>query len=277
MRILNVDNNYQKASNKNPNFNAWQRTVYRKVQQVSYSDAINHFQTPMVQIVEEVQHRNDTLFFRDGSFWNSLSNYLAEKYRDISKVNVYNYACSNGSETYTFLMSLFSHFKEDFVKKFLPILAKDYDAEAIEFAKSHILPISENEVSNIRAFTNGQFERFFESGQDFDIYCNANYPVKKELIDSVVFTKANVLNDCKNIEPNNSVVFVRNFWPYLSGDNQLKLAKNLYNQLQKNATVVIGQYDLMDNRYVKQADDLLVNAGFEAVLDSELLGLVYEK
>ena len=86
-----------------------------------------------------------------------------------------------------------------------------------------------------------------------------------------------MLEDCVNIEPHNSVVFVRNFWPYLSGKKQLELAQKLYSQLLSNSTVVIGKFDMMDERFERQADDLLLEAGFKDVEDPKFLGLVYEK
>lgn len=281
MRIQNINNNchiYKQSHNNNyaTNFKAWQREVLKKSCHINFIEhPVTGAQIP--QKIKEVQHRNDTLFFRDGSFWNKLVDFFATKYKDVSKVNVYDYACSNGSEAYTFIMSLLSRLDENFVKKFFPILAKDYDSYAIEVAQENNLPISEAEIADINMLTGGQFTRFFGAGKSFDKWGTGYYPARNELKDNVVFTQADILEDYKNINPTNSIVFARNFWPYLTGENQIRLAKNLYKQLDKNATVVIGQYDLMDIRFTKQADDLLRNAGFKEVINSDLYGLVYEK
>ena len=64
---------------------------------------------------------------------------------------------------------------------------------------------------------------------------------------------------------------------FLNWNEQNALAKNLYEHLNKNATVVIGQFDIMDDRYDLQADELLKNAGFKEAANRGLRGFVFEK
>ena len=74
----------------------------------------------------------------------------------------------------------------------------------------------------------------------------------------------------KNIERENSVVFARNFWPYIVEDIP-KLIDNLSKQLGRNSTLIIGGYDIngcgkigidLRNELIKKGfislDDLLI-------------------
>ena len=71
MRILPIYNqsnsNYKKQKNSTQ-FKAWDREVFR---------------TPTDAFIKELKHRNDTSFFRDGAFWNTLTYYLLLKYNQI--------------------------------------------------------------------------------------------------------------------------------------------------------------------------------------------------
>ena len=111
MRILPIQNYNNKSISRNnkPAFQSWEREVFVKSKDV---------------FVKELKHRNDTSFFRDGRFWSSLAYYMMYKYRDADKVGVYNYACSDGSEPYSLLMTLISIWGIENVKKYLPIKAK---------------------------------------------------------------------------------------------------------------------------------------------------------
>ena len=53
-----------------------------------------------------------------------------------------------------------------------------------------------------------------------------------------------LFKDYKKINPKNSVVMARNFWPYV--DQQYSLShfwKKLYNHLEPGCVVAIGQFD----------------------------------
>lgn len=227
-------------------FKSWEREV---------------FKTTTNAAIKELKHRNDTLIYRGGSDWYWIVNKLLEKYKNTLKVNVYNYGCSNGSEPYTFLMELLTICPKKLIDKFTPIIAKDYDPVAINVAKSNRLPISELEQTEVHKYTGKPFSTFFREVTELtDI--EQYYAARTILTDKVHFRVADILEDYKNIQPDNSVVFARNFWPYLSDENQEKLAQNLYNQLGKNSTLFIGEFDLLNLQSRNRIPILLWNAGF---------------
>ena len=76
----------------------------------------------------------------------------------------------------------------------------------------------------------------------------------------------------KNIEPENSVVFVRNFWPYLKDDNaRIGLLNKLYNQLAPGSLMIIGNFDRVGTDYA--INEMIEKVGFRPTS----VEYVYEK
>ena len=118
----------------------------------------------------EIVNRNDTMLYRGDLDWNSFVKFSNKKYRDVDKVNVYDYACSDGSEAYTFLISMFNNIPIKDTKKFLPVLAYDIDNNAIKKAKSGELSISEEEKLRFAINSNYDLETFFDKNRYFNLY-----------------------------------------------------------------------------------------------------------
>lgn len=243
MQVLKINStNY----NKQPSFKQWRREV---------TDA-----------TKKVIYRNDTCFFREENFFPMLTNFFSEKFKDIPKVNVYCYGCSDGSEVYTFIMRMLSLCKEKNPEKYFPIVAKDIDSFAIGKTKKNYYKITKKEKEYIEHFTNNQFDRFFNDPyKDFEAYINEPIYVKKELYENVIFSIGDILEDYKNIKPKNSIILARNFWPYIE-DQQTRITffKKLYKHLGSNSYFVIGDYDREGIAYKNgniQAE--ITNAGFK--------------
>ena len=246
MQIQNISsiNYYNKA--QSPNFKSWTREVLHK-----NSDPYG--------FTKLIKHRNDTWLFRDCLDWKRFDNFLIEKYKDIPKVNVYNYACSNGSEAYTFIMEMFSHNDFNVARKFMPIVAKDYDQTAIDYAQSGLLRIEVGEKGGVNSNTDGKFPLFFKESE---LHENL-YETRHILSSNVLFSKADILEDYKTMTKDDTVVLARNFWPYLKYDERIKLAKNLYNHLGDNCTLVIGRFDNTGSWDGTPTRNILENAGFK--------------
>lgn len=248
MRILpicNQSNSNYKTQKNSTQFKAWDREVFR---------------TPKDAFIKELKHRNDTSFFRDGAFWNSLTYYLLYKYNQTPKVNMYNYGCSDGSEIYSFLMALISRYGIENAEKFTPISAMDYDPVAIEKAKSETYNIKSYEYTMINALTTNKADMFL----DYDINETQITAFPTEILTSRVnFKVANILHDYKKIKPQNSIVMARNFWPYLKED-AITLAKKLGSQMGENSTLILGNYDIKGCEWNNiNIEKHLINNGFQ--------------
>ena len=84
MKIYGIENNSQFGLQKKSNttFKSWVRAVYK----------------PQENGVQKLLYRNDTAFYRDDM--DIIIKYIVEKYKNFQKINFYDYACSNGTETY---------------------------------------------------------------------------------------------------------------------------------------------------------------------------------
>ena len=215
---------------------------------------------------EALSHRNDTSFFRDNRLWTNLTGLLENKFKNAQKVNVYSYGCSEGSEAYTFVMSILAKL-EDKKEKYLPVIAKDFDPHVIDLAKKRgQYFLTNTEIATINENARSFYNRFFQ-----EICPNFAY-VSDELYDNVRFSVADINKDYKNIEPENSVVFVRNFWPYLKDDNaRIGLLNKLYNQLAPGSLMIIGLFDRVGTDYA--INEMIEKVGFRPTS----VEYVYEK
>lgn len=212
-------------------------------------------------IMGTVKHRNDTWFYRGDPDWTKLTRFLAEKYKEAPKVNVYNWGCSNGSEAYTFLMEMFTNFKKDFVQKFMPVVALDYDPIAIEYCNLGEIIVDNREQDEINQRTKGNFDKYFSLVKPNRAADESWYAPKSILSDNVKFKEANILTDYEKMKKDNSVIFARNFWPYMRYNEKVKLAQNLYEHLGENSTIIIGKYD--NKAWDAPTDTILRDAGFK--------------
>ena len=246
--------NYSYSSKTN--FKHWDRTVYKVGTNIGRENVIN---------------RNNTYFFRDPIFWIDIVNFLEKKVKDIPRINIYSYGCSDGSDVYTLIMSLLGRKNKDLLKKCSPIIAKDLDPLAIKRAKSNAYYITKSEKEDINLCTQNKFDKFFlPLEKKSDVVPEANMQINPELTQYAQYSIANVLQDYKKINPNNSIIFLRNILPYIKENSnetflkdrewktQKKFLKDLYNHLGENSYIVIGGYDRyeMGNNLLKTLQEI---------------------
>lgn len=191
----------------------------------------------------QVINRNSTMFFRTDFNWDKFITYLAEKYKNQHKVNVYCYACSDGSEPYSLAMGLISKLGEG-AKKFFPIIAKDKDGFFLNQARMGLLDLEEMDVFEIMNRTNRLASDFLDGiPKNFSENDKFTCKIKDILKNTVTFEQADVLTDIGKIERDNAVVMFRNAWPYLSKQDRETLAKKLNQRLGENSILAIGDFD----------------------------------
>lgn len=193
-----------------------------------------------------IKHKNTSYFYRDDLNWHMLREYLVNKYKETDKVNLYCYACSDGSEPYTIAMELDSFLGET-GKKFFPIIAKDYDSYIINRAKSGYIDLDCFEAERIQNNINLSLNKYLKKSDKKIPQFENPYTVSPILSSLVKFDIANIKEDVKNIEPNNSIIFIRNVWPYIN--NGKNLAEKLCRHMGKNCTIVIGNFDWLTPVY----------------------------
>lgn len=257
MQIQSISNNQIYTKPAHTNFRAWRKAV------------LDPKKTHLIG--DKPKHMNNTAFFRLGKMWENFIKFILTKYKNVEKVNVYNYGCSDGSEPLSLAMILKSRYK-DIAEKFLPIIAKDYDTCAIDKANTREYVIGQFEKGDINKFTNNEFNRYFDKKRRIDS-AHELCVLKPELYKDVEFSVANVLDDIEKINPNNSFVMARNFWPYLSDEDKVFLASKLYKRFDKNCTLMIGEFDLSNRWSILDITTVLKQAGFKPTKNN----MIFEK
>ena len=196
---------------------------------------------------------NSTWFFRDDINWNWLVSYMEHNFADKSKVNVYNLACSDGSEAYTLAICLNENMNSIKRNKFLPINASDIDKVMIRYAKRGRINLYQADIQEI--YDNTSKGDYFESpsfpveiGGEQDIRSFSSYQPNAYLRYAVNFEDADILTKLSELKDDgDSVILCRNVTPYLTAEYLGKVADALNKKLKKGSLLVLGDFDRNSN------------------------------
>ena len=195
----------------------------------------------------KLAYRNETELLRQDLSWDDFMDYVDKKYGDTKEVNVVNHACSAGYESWSLLMMLMKTQGENY-KKFMPIKARDIDKNAIEFAQKGALEICGNEYIDAKTKFKKIFKNNFKikkipKGEGIKISNEYLMTCKTDLGKNIQFKQSNIFDDKDLINKENTILFCRNFWPYLEGKKASELAFFLAQNMKPSSTLVIGAYD----------------------------------
>ena len=208
----------------------------------------------------KLAYRNETELLRQDLDWDNFIDYVDKKYKDAKEINVVNHACSAGYESWSLLMMLKKTQGENY-KKFMPIKARDIDKNVIKLAQKGNLELCTSE--------------YFDAQEKFGDILNDTFRIKKlqennslsnkylmkrrfGLKKNIEFKNSNIFDDKDLISKENTILFCRNFWPYLGGEKASELAFFLAQNMKPSSTLAIGEYDSAHN-----IDKLLEKNGFK--------------
>lgn len=240
MRILPVNNFVYKR--QNPGFTSYHTEIYKN---------------------DKLAYRTHTEFLRRDISWRGLVNYISAKYKNAEKVNIVNHACSAGYEPWTLLIVLKQFLGSDF-QKYMPIIARDIDERAIEYAKGGKLGLSGSEYLDALI----GYERVFK--ENFSVNrCEPSYFVNRsneytatcitDLKNSIDFGCSDIFQDKKLINKDNTILLFRNCWSYLGEDKVSELAHFLASNMKPTSLLAVGDFD-----YEFSIDKLLKDYGFKS-------------
>lgn len=185
---------------------------------------------------------------REDLDFKDLSKFLAEHFKDKSKVDVFSVACSDGSEPYTLAM----HLKELPINtdKFFPIKCSDNDGIIISCAQQNRLNMTEQDLKALE-------EHGIDYRKYFDVSSNKmfiprdklenfeTYDVKDSLLGTVEFFKSTILQEISKMNTDiPKVLLCRNVLPYVgTTSEQLHYLEKICEKLVKNDVFVLGDYD----------------------------------
>jgi len=189
-------------------------------------------------------YKTTTYWFRTDTDWDRLNNFLCDKYKNVNKVNVISHACSNGMEPYSFAMHMKLFHGSD-ADKFLPITAKDIDRGNILMAKRGFYETEKNNLYQLDIFTRGKYNKFLNCVYSGGVIYPDSLILRpnEELRQCVNFEQGDIFKDIENMPRKNTVLFCKNFWPYLKVEQREELAKKLAEHFDNTCVIITGDYD----------------------------------
>ncbi|MBR1775888.1 hypothetical protein IJ750_02285 [bacterium] len=218
-----------------------------------------------------------TCFFRDCLDWKNLPEFFIKNFKDKSKVNMFCFGVSDGSEAYSYAMMIFDRFPEVLQSKFLPIWASDIDSKVINAAKTLKINITDDDIMqkisrNIHKLSiNDCFSYNSETMEiENDQLLNNNdlafstYDIKKPLSESVQFECSDMTEKLSTIDDDgNTIISCRNALFYMNSDYISNFIQKLSDTLKSNSVFIIGANDRIVN-----IDKMLKDSGFTEVMEN---------
>ena len=187
--------------------------------------------------------------------------YIDNHFKDKAKVNVIFAACSDGSETYSFIIGARENFKKSDFNKFLPINCYDIDREIIRAADSGYILLNmedrfelKKQTKNITKYLQKEpYEvlkiqnnnLYTETGPNsIDTYKLETYKVHPKIKKHINFEEKDVFDVLESLEDDsNTILFFRNALGHLSDTTARCFAEEASKKLKKGSLLVIGDYD----------------------------------
>ena len=188
--------------------------------------------------------------FRDDIDWKALSEYEKKHFKNKQKVNLVQFASSDGSEAYTQIISLIENNPSADDKKFFPIKAFDIDPEVVKAAQSRLLNTMTFDRVSLQMNTENYDKYFKETGKKLDIKDDIKFDsvktleVSKILTDKVVFENADMYKVLAKMEDNsNTILMCRNILGYFDDNKIENFIKLVAEKLKKGSLFLIGEHD----------------------------------
>jgi chemotaxis methyl-accepting protein methylase len=196
-----------------------------------------------------------TNMFRADLDWEVFTNFLVKHFKNKDKVQLIQFASSDGSEAYTQVISLLEQHKKD-ANKFLPINAYDINDKIYKIAKSGFINLNDCDMLKIKE-RNININKYFKKTDKTihipndslldDKFHKTNfqaYEVSNPLKNSVKFHKGDMFDVLKDCDDNsNTVILCRNVLDYLSDREIDRFTTYAAYKLKKGSLFVIGEID----------------------------------
>ena len=212
--------------------------------------------------------------FRKGVNWKEFADYGIKNFQDKEKVNIVQFASSDGSEAYTMIISLLENKCNYNVEKFFPILACDIDAEVIKAANSGLINLSQKNIELINKNINNFAEYFIPSDKNLNIVNDCilkafpddnikTFKVANKLTKNVIFNQADMYDILFSLRDNsNTIILCRNVLGYFNDNIIRSTVHILSKKLKEGSLFVIGELETSNTLI----ESYLENKGFIKVM-----------
>lgn len=262
MRIAPVSNFYR------PSFKSTTRTTY-----ISDSDGVFVLPTYNRKLQNSVSFStksdvrmiasNSTNFFRRDLDWKSIGGIFNKQFPK-GKVNVYDFACSDGSEAFSLVITLIEQLGEKKAQRFFPIIASDIDEEIINMATSGRIRATHDDIFAMQnIIKDGNIKKYFGvtelGGGEFLL------SPKEILTKNIIFKKQGISRGLDEVQKDeNNIILARNFWKYLSREEMSNATWKIGEKSNDKTLVVMGNFDIGKDG---ETPFFLKNLGFDSIAD----------
>lgn len=205
--------------------------------------------------------------FRDDVDWKRLAKYEKNHFNNKNRVNIIQFASSDGSEAYTQIISLLENYPNKNSEKFFPIKAYDIDEEIVNAARSGLLNTNMVDRINLQINSDDYSKYFTNTNEILNIKNDLNLQSKKTLKatnllkNRVHFERADMYNILAELNDNSDTILLcRNILGYFEDNKVEKFIKIVANKLKQGSLFIIGQHDtsntfidrhLLENQFIK--------------------------
>ncbi len=205
--------------------------------------------------------------FRDDIDWKRLAKYEKNHFCNINRVNIIQFASSDGSEAYTQIISLLENYPNKNSDKFFPIKAYDIDEEIVNAARSGLINTSLVDRMSLQINSEDYSKYFTETNKILNIKEDITLQNKKTLKatnllkNRVHFERADMYNILAELNDNSDTILLcRNILGYFEDNKVEKFVKIVSNKLKQGSMFIIGQHDtsnsfidryLLENKFMK--------------------------
>lgn len=220
-----------------PNFTSTTRTTYHSDSEgefvlPSYDRKLGQRISPDIKMICS----NSTNFFRRDLDWKVIGEIFNKQFPS-GKVNIYDFACSDGSEAFSLIIALIEQLGEKKASRYFPIIATDIDPEIIKMANSGKIIATEEDMLKIP-----NAKKYF----GITPLAGGKYILspKEILTKNVIFKQASIQQGLDEVKKDkNNIILARNFWKYLSEEDLVNTTWKLNEKTNDNTLIIIGNFD----------------------------------
>ncbi len=200
--------------------------------------------------------------FREDLDWKQLAEYENKNFRNKTKVNIVQFASSDGSEAYTKIISLLENLPENDTEKFFPIKAYDIDEEVVNAARSGFINTCLSDRIKLQMNSDNYEKYFTPSNKTLDIKDDIKLQRPKTfkagdiLTKRVSFERADMYNILSSLnDRSDTILMCRNVLGYFENEKVEKFVKIVSNKLKQGSLFIIGEHDTINSfidKYLKE-------------------------
>ena len=201
-------------------------------------------------------------FFRDDMDWKRLARFEKQHFYNKNRVNIIQFASSDGSEAYTQIIALLENLPLKNAEKFFPIKAYDIDEEIVNAANSGKINTCLADRMNLQIHSDDYTKYFTETSEqlnirdDIKLQNSKTLKVSNILRNRVHFERADMYNILAGMNDNSDTILMcRNVLGYFENDRVEQFVKIVANKLKTGSLFIIGEHDTKNSfidKYLKE-------------------------